>query len=340
MDSNVERLDAVVVGGGPAGAICALELANRGFQVALIFNKAGSATSELVSGRARRLIEEIVKKPLLGLVRGIEVHETISLWNTPYPLTWNAIRSPWGAGVSINRSDFDSVLREIAHKAGARILSDVAVQKIERQDGRWKIYLRQHNVSVMLDACFLGVATGRSRVPWLHRMPREMPSAIAAVARLTSRTPKRQDALCLEATDTGWWYSLPDVRGGQFVGYYTSLEHLRQSKFSLHDFFFKQLGNTRLLGGLRPCSTIGTQVAGQLANIQTYDEICGEGWISIGDAAFAPDPLSGMGIEFATESALFGAHVIMCLEKASSYESWVKDCSQRHYDGLRFYLTA
>src|SRR5215831_2251476 len=113
------ELDVAVIGGGPAGALCALELAQQGISVVLIFDtRIGKDTIELVSGRAKRLIEQLVNKPLIDLIKGIEIHETISLWGTRNPVSWNAMYNPWGAGVAVSRKTLDKVLRELARNAG------------------------------------------------------------------------------------------------------------------------------------------------------------------------------------------------------------------------------
>ncbi len=47
-----------------------------------------------------------------------------------------------------------------------------------------------------------------------------------------------------------------------------------------------------------------------MAGARPFGRAAGDGWIAVGDAAYAPDPLSGMGIELALESARLGARAV------------------------------
>ena len=86
------ELDVAVIGGGPAGAVCASELARQGISVSLIFGtRIGKSTVELVSGRACRLLDQLFRQPIIELIEGIEVQETVSLWGTRSPVSWNAM---------------------------------------------------------------------------------------------------------------------------------------------------------------------------------------------------------------------------------------------------------
>ncbi|HEY2236993.1 MAG TPA: hypothetical protein VGK01_26240 [Candidatus Angelobacter sp.] len=62
--------------------------------------------------------------------------------------------------------------------------------------------------------------------------------------------------------------------------------------------------------------------------MKLYDKSIGERWISIGDAAFSPHPLSGMGIEFASESATSAFLAIkqgLDVRAQSNYQGWIND---------------
>ena len=49
-----------------------------------------------------------------------------------------------------------------------------------------------------------------------------------------------------------------------------------------------------------------SHISGRMAGARPFGRAAGDGWIAVGDAAYAPDPLSGMGIELALESAEAG----------------------------------
>ena len=81
-------------------------------------------------------------------------------------------------------------------------------------------------------------------------------------------------------------------------------------------------------------------IAGRSAGIRVFDKVIGENWIAVGDAAFAPDPLSGMGIEFGIESAAFAAQLL--LREApniylSDYENWICQYARQHQQSRTFY---
>lgn len=336
------ELDVAVIGGGPAGAVCALELARQGISAGLIFDtRVGKDTVELVSGRARRLLEQLINQPLVGLIEGIEIQETISMWGTRSPVSWNAIYNPWGAGVAVNRKTLNEALRGLAYNAGVKVFPDTRVQRVRCRNNYWEItVLRDGDVS-LLRSRFLALATGLMGTDLVSRIRTEKPSNLVLTARTLGTGSWQSGTLYLEATKNGWWYSIPCTTGGDLIGYYTGIYLIKQYKLPLRDFFFQQLRSTRLFGSLMRNTSIHKRIVGQLAGIQTYDRIRGDSWISLGDAAFASDPLSGMGIEFAIESAILSASVISNgLEPSAmtTYELWVNDYRKRHSKLLNSYL--
>ncbi|SEO66451.1 NAD(P)/FAD-dependent oxidoreductase [Nitrosovibrio sp. Nv6] len=328
MSTSRPNADVIVVGGGPAGAICALMLARGGACVSLL-HWGGYATEgiELVSGRARRFIEQHCSDFFSQAAPGVEIHETVSLWNTRKPVTFNAMFNPWGPGVAIERPLFDGALRNLASAAGISMIADAKVVEIERTGDGWRLLTRSTGASSgdadtersSIRARFLVLATGRAATAFLDRSSVAESSQIALMTSLQAQHAepacapalRSHDALYIEATGSGWWYALPAADGGYFAGFCIDRNELKQRRVPLKDFFFQELQRTSLLSPLLSGTTSIAPICGRTAGAITFNRAAGDGWIAVGDAAFASDPLSGMGIEWAIESAQLGAHALL-----------------------------
>ena len=260
------ELDVAVIGGGPAGAVCALELARKGISVGLIFDKRiGKDTVELVSGRARRLLEQLINQSLTDLIECIEVQETISLWSTRSPVSWNAMYNPWGAGVAVNRETLDEALLLLARNAGAKIFPDTRVQRTRHRNDHWEITVRSNGIESLLHSRFLALATGLTGTDLVGRSRIEKPANLVLLGRTLTTGTWQGGTLYLESTKNGWWYSIPNAPVGQLLGYYTRIDLIKRSRLPLRDIFFRELCCTRLVGSLVRYSSNHEAVVGQLS---------------------------------------------------------------------------
>jgi flavin-dependent dehydrogenase len=333
MFRSLRSFDVAIVGGGPAGAICALLLARDGARVGLV-HRAGcqGGCIELVSGRARRLIGLHCPDFSGRAAPGVEVHETISLWGTPEPVTWNAMCNPWGPGLAVERAPFDEVLRGAADSAGALILRG-EIRSAERRSGLWQLLLYDRGTEHVLETHFLVLATGSTGRKLVGREAVGKPAQFALMTRVGTKAPEQDHALYLELGKNGWWYALPAPDGGFFLGFCTGRDLAKHMQKPIGDAFVKELRGSRLLGNVLGATLPATRVIGRPAGPQSYEEIAGNGWIAVGDAAFVSDPLSGTGIDFAIESAKLGAEALLAARRApalAEYEEAVSDYTRRH----------
>jgi flavin-dependent dehydrogenase len=252
----------------------------------------------------------------------VEVYETISLWRTPEPVVSSAMFNPWGPGVAVERSLFDHALRDFARRAGVELLADAKVLGIERGDDDWKLAMRlgEDNRSP-LHARFVVLATGRAATPFFDRLPAPESSKLALMTSLPSQYDEPHHALYVESTSSGWWYALPALNGGSFAGFCLERAELKKRGGSLKAFFAEELCRTRLVAPLLPRNSGNLlHISGRMADVRPFDRATGENWLSVGDAAYAPDPLSGMGIELAIESARLGALATLEAMRPSTVE--------------------
>ena len=331
----------MVIGGGPAGAVCALALARGGASVTLVhWDGYAPGGVEFVSGHAREILERDCSG-LFQRLSGVEIHETVSLWGTAEPVTLNAMFNPWGAGVALERSLLDESLRDLARAAGTFLAADTKVTRARRSDGSWQLLLRSEETGTsLLNARFLVIATGRAAASLVERPPVAESSQIALMMPLPPQNDKNRGlghTLYIEAADNGWWYALPAADGGYFAGFCTDRNEVKKRHATLREFLILELRHTHLLAPLLPGVTCNSRITGRTAGARAFAGAAGDGWIAVGDAAYAPDPLSGLGIEAALESARLGADALLEIMKGRSasarfaeYEDAARGYAERH----------
>ncbi len=317
-------VDAVVAGGGPAGAVAALVLARAGHRVALLDDGGQSPPpdgpvfkiGEFLPPAARPLLND------LGLLDGFlaaghpSSTGTYAAWGSAALHGRSHLFDPYGHGWHLDRLRFDAFLRDAAVAAGAELRRATV---LERLDDRLIVRDRVTGAVAPLSAPWTVDATGRRCVIGRrHGHRRRQDRLVAAYAVFPDRPRSQPEDLeartLVEAAPHGWWYTTR-VPAGRLVAHLTDAD-LATPSLRTPQGFWSALSHTvhvrRRLAGHGPAATPVPRWAP--AHGLRLTPAAGPGWVAAGDAALAFDPLSSQGILTALHTgARAGRAVADCL---------------------------
>lgn len=306
-------VDILVAGAGPAGSVAALELARAGKSVLLADRLRPTAPKlgETLPGAAIRLLHLLD----LGSIARVgddtghcHIGGTLTAWNIAALVPSDAIVDPYGAGIRLDRRNFDMALRHASGKAGAAFRrSDVI--SLARTAFGWNVGFDDGS---SCSARWIVDATGRGgKLARLMGLPRKRQRALVAVYGLGR--PERNiglDRTLIEATREGWFYAgrLNDARWA--FGFHTTPEQataLRQDPARWLALADDAPQLTALLGK----SAFEGELIFRDARDGGLTSVAGANWVACGDAALCFDPIAGQGLFGALRTGMGAARHIL-----------------------------
>ncbi len=310
---SAKSFDALVVGGGPGGLACALELRRKyGLSVAVVDGRCTERTrpGQSLCSAARPILESLDAWTVFQGLGLSPSPPTTAAWGTSDLEAQDHLTTPSGRGWLLQGSGFDRLLSELAREAGVLCLGERDVVDPCFEEGRWITAVGEEG-AIRISARFLIDATGRSaRVARqlgasLHVLDRQV--ALVATVQ-TSAVP--EPSTLIETFPEGWCYSVPAPDRTLFVALLTDSDLARTMEFS---------DPTRWLGFLKSLPHTGARVANAAtphairsapAHSSRLNRFHGTDWIAVGDAAAAYDPLAGGGIVRALDSGIRAARAV------------------------------
>jgi flavin-dependent dehydrogenase len=336
--------DIAVFGGGPAGAAAALLLAQAGCSVLLLEasdyrgSRIGETLPPLINQQLRRLglLEDFVRqggKPAPGIV---------SVWGNAESYVNDFLLGVHGSGWQVDRAVFDSMLAKSAEKAGATVrLGSRLLSSPKRTTKDWVFEFACQGKRSNCRCRFLVDATGRSGTSWLsHLSPRVVLDRLIGVV-WTGKQSGEWPYTLVESADDGWFYSanLPGERAT--VVYMTDSDLYRQGRRQFPDLWRRQLSKTTYARKRLPCGADLSKLRLISAASTARLNPVGKGWCAVGDAAVSHDPLSGLGVHHALESALQAAPAVKRYledgEPLSTYRDWLARVVDRQLVARQYY---
>lgn len=310
-EPGADEFDVIVIGGGPAGAVCSGLLAKRGHRV-LVLEKERFPRyhigESLITGMMSVLDE-------LGLLERIEEYGfprkygLSIIWGADREL-WNVnfaeIGGPYEYSFHVRRKEFDELLLRRAAELGALVREEATVGEPILDGARvtgvryraggadW----REATARLVIDA------SGQSRVLTRRLAGASWAEDLRNVAHWSYFAPTaelpdgQQGNILVERVSNGWFWGIPvDSRNGTLsVGYVTRLAELNSGRADLHELFEAGLAESKQLKKL----LVGSEQVGEFRTIRDWsylsDRFSGPGWLAAGDAAGFIDPLFSGGV--------------------------------------------
>ncbi len=320
----------VVVGGGPAGAIAALRLVRVGLDVLVVDRERPHRpiAAEVLSPEGRPLLEreDIWTRIPSGVTWACP--EMAAAWERPEPVWTSFLSHPYGPAWHVDRPQFDRWLAQHVAAAGATVCTGT-VDVATYEHGRWWIEFSSGAVRHSATARALILATGRSSRT-VRLGARRHIGNLCLVSGTADGDPEHPDALIVEATADGWWYSAPVAGGRLFTGWMTDLSlvpHARYEEAAAASLEHAPI-HRRRIRPVRVSTTIGAVTSA------TWP-CAGPGWIAVGDAALARDPISGDGLVSALRSGSNGADIVK-EALGGDASAWTRAVAQGAQIALRY----
>ncbi|QTD49320.1 NAD(P)/FAD-dependent oxidoreductase [Sulfidibacter corallicola] len=328
----IDRCEVVVLGGGPAGCACALALARLGVADTWVI-EAGRYRNlrigECVPAETRHLLHR------LGLMASFaaEGHARsvggCALWGGPRPGFNDALFNPHGQGFHLDRRRFDAWLAAHVAKGPGRLRLGARFRQAERRGGRWLVTMDD---GAKLEASFVVDATGSKAV-----FARQVGARRIVHDRLICLTgffagiegDEVPTQTFLEAVEDGWWYGARLPNGIMTCAFACDPDTVRRGALGDHRQWLMKLLTTRLL----PPHIMGRPLVEGSPFIKAapsfiLDRIAGDGYVAVGDAACAFDPISSRGIHKALSDGIDAAEAVAATRQGE------RDALARYAEGV------
>src|SRR5918996_2362186 len=286
--ARADRVDILVVGGGPAGCAAALGLARSGFEVLLVTTPRRPPVSEGLSARVVRFLEQEGHERTLATL-GPSVRREAS---------WNGATTSANAEWVVERDTFDRALLEDVSAAGVRTVI-ASVRGLRLADDQW-------HVDAGTDAFrarFLVEARGR-RGPGRRQ---HGPNAIALAQTWSGLRRRAYTTVAPFERGFAWFATTGNGRGSLQLVVAPASPAEREALLAA------PLASVppayAWLDGGRPCAPVAVRHAGTSRAQAPLERLR----IRIGDAALALDPLSGHGVFEPFASATAAVPVVATL---------------------------
>ena len=306
--------DVLVIGAGPAGASVARLLAAWGHRVLVIHRPGGDSErlAESIPPSANKALAAIGARNDLAGAGFLPWRGNTVWWGSEAARVESF--SPDAAGYQVVRADFDCRLRDLAAGAGAAIRQG---RVLEAHPGLAPFaFVESSGATERITARILIDASGRAGVIARQldlRIQDASPHtiAIAGAWRHAGAWPVPDDTHTLVASYAdGWAWSVPTGSSERHFSVMVDPARTNLARGApSRAVYLNELAKVRPFAPILEDATLVDGPWGADASVYAASDYAGEGFLLVGDAGSAIDPLSSFGVKKALASAWLAAVV-------------------------------
>lgn len=249
----------------------------------------------------------------------------LAAWGDGKPRHNDFLLEPMGPAWHIDRPRLESLLRTRADEVGAQVLVGACPVTVKPVRDRFDAVLTSEHGLTARQPRWVVDATGHRS--WFARrrgarsISHDRMVAMVRIAELATGTFTAQTVV--ESAPEGWWYGvrLPGAR--LVTALVTDAEHVPRLLGNGWADWHQALSTTEVLA---PQLAVGTVRDARFTvwpvRVGILDQVQGERWLAIGDAACLLDPVTGRGILEALGDAADGARWVAAEAGLRSAPSW------------------
>src|SRR6266481_4127078 len=326
-----QRVNVLVVGGGPGGSTAAALLAKAGLSVLLLEREtfpryhigesllASCLPTLKLSGAFDKVAAHGFQKK-----RGALFHWDKDVW----VLDWAKLIDPDAWSWQVDRADYDEILLRNAADQGAEVIESATVKRVIFDGDRAVSaeWVKSGDDSQVNTVKFDYIIDASGRTGVLSQQHFKMRSQHAIFqniaiwgywtgAKLLPESPS--GAINIVSSPDGWWWHIPLGGERYSVGLVTHKKKYAQDKGTsgLKDYYLARLNKVPSMLTV----TEGAELVGEIQAEQDYsyvsERFCGPGYFMVGDSACFLDPLLSTGVHLAQYSAMLAAASIISTRK-------------------------
>lgn len=344
--------NVAIAGAGPAGCATAIALTRRGVGDVCLLDLQpvpnGPRLGETTPPEARLVLNELGLWERFVEQRHQPCLGSCSVWGGEELGYNDFLFNPNGGGWHLDRGRFEALLLDEAVSRGATRISIGGLQNIEAD----------------VNAGFSLAVTGPdlSRRPILARHIVDATGNRSALARRLGARHLRHDRLTfvygffdapeaapefrltlVEAEELGWWYAanLPDRTFA--VAFASDPDIIREHGLARRpEWTLRLLRQRHLAQRVQGFSPRQGGLTARVAPSLRLDRFAGAGWLAVGDAAAACDPISSQGIMNALQDGLYAAETIAGVlatgqDKTGTYINYLTARFSEYIDNRKYF---